>query len=100
MIYDGVKYPINICEAKQQGTNDKRKDGKKPQSLGNAIERSCKNYLELYFTPFDYFPYNMFLSGCDFKKKSYIIDRLDVLTNITKETKIILFILIQSHLFG
>ena len=48
MIYDGVKYPINICEAKQQGTNDKRKEeGKKPQSLGNAIERSCKNYLEL-----------------------------------------------------
>ena len=84
MIYDGVKYPICICEAKQQGTNDKRKEeGKAPQSLGNAIERSCKNYLELksFCTPFDYFPYNMFLSGCDFKKESSIIDRLDVLTN-------------------
>ena len=90
MIYDGVKYPINICEAKQQGTNDKRKEeGKKPQSLGNAIERSCKNYLELvsFFTPFDYFPYNMFLSGCDFKKKSYIIDRLDVLTKYYERNK-------------
>ena len=84
MIYEGVKYPIHVSEAKQQGTNDKReKEGKKKQSLGNAIERAAKNYLELksFFTPYDYFPYNMFLSGCDFVEGSNIIDRLDTLTN-------------------
>ena len=84
VIIDGKKFPIHVAEAKQQGTNDKREnEGKKKQSLGNAIERSAKNYLELktYFSPYGYFPYNMFLSGCDFKTGSSIIDRLDVLTN-------------------
>ena len=87
---DGNKLPILVSEAKQQGTNDKRKlEGKEKQSLGNAIERSCKNYLELkgFFTPYDYFPYHMFLSGCDFVNGSSIIDRLDVLTNYEKRNK-------------
>ena len=81
---DGCMYPILASEAKQQGTNDKRKEeGKKKQSMGNAIERASKNYSELkcYFTPYDYFPYHLFISGCDFKKGSSIIDRIDVLTN-------------------
>ena len=84
---NGIKYPILVSEAKQQGTNDKRiKEGKKKQSLGNAVERSCKNYEELkrFFRPYDYFPYHMFFSGCDFVKGSSIIDRLDVLTDYEK----------------
>ena len=84
LVVDGVEYPILVGEAKQQGTNDKRKEeGKKPQSLGNAIERACKNFLELrtYFKPYDYFPYQLFVAGCDFKKGSSIVDRLDVMTD-------------------
>ena len=84
MIHDDIKYPICICEAKQQGTNDKREEeGKKPQSKGNAIERAFKNFSELksYCTPFPFFPYYMFLSGCDFKSGSSIVDRLDGLTH-------------------
>ena len=81
---DGYMYPILVSEAKQQGTNDiRQEEGKKKQSMGNAIERVTKNYLELksLFTPYDYFPYHVFISGCDFRKGSSIIDRIDVLTN-------------------
>ena len=42
------KYLIGVVEAKKQGTNDIRGlEGKKYQSKGNAIERVCKNYLEI-----------------------------------------------------
>ena len=63
LIFKGIKYPIIVGEAKQQGTNDKREEeGKKKQSMGNAIERACKNFLELrcYYKHFDYFPYHIF----------------------------------------
>ena len=83
LIFNGIKYPILVGEAKQQGTNDERKkEGKKKQSMGNAIERATKNFLELrcFYKPFGYFPYHIFISGCDFRKGSSIIDRTDVLT--------------------
>ena len=83
LILNGIKYPILVGEAKQQGTNDRRKEeGKKKQSMGNAIERATKNFLELrcFYKPFDYFPYHIFIAGCDFRKGSSIIDRTDVLT--------------------
>ena len=90
LILNGVEYPILVGEAKQQGTNDKREEeGKKLQSLGNAIERAAKNYLELkcYFKPYNYFPYQLFAAGCDFKEGSSIIDRLDVMTEYEPRNK-------------
>jgi type II restriction enzyme len=86
----GDLYPILIAEAKQQGTNDKRKEeGKKPQAQGNAIERSYKNFFEfkLFCKNLTYFPYVMFISGCDFVKGSSINDRLDCLTEYKPRNK-------------
>tara|TARA_R100000008_G_scaffold83601_1_gene69256 strand:- start:935 stop:1627 length:693 start_codon:yes stop_codon:yes gene_type:complete len=80
----GKKYPILISEAKKQGTNDKLlKEGKKKQSKGNAIERAVKNHSEisLYCRPYDYYPYVVFASGCDFESTSSINDRLDSMTD-------------------
>ena len=76
-------HPILTTEAKKQGTNKKRcEEGKKPQAMGNAIERSHKNYNELknLFDPYPYFPYLIFCYGCDFKKGSSIVDRLSAMT--------------------
>ena len=79
----GKQYPILISEAKKQGTNDKRlEEGKKKQGKGNAIERAVKNHSEisLYCRPYDYYPYVVFASGCDFEASSSINDRLDAMT--------------------
>lgn len=80
----GKVYPILISEAKKQGTNDKLlEQGKKKQAKGNAIERAVKNHSEisLYCRPYDYYPYVVFASGCDFEVSSSINDRLDSMTN-------------------
>jgi len=80
---NGKIYPILVVEAKKQGTNDKlMEEGKKKQSKGNAIERAVKNHseLKLFFKPFDFYPYVVFASGCDFEKESSINDRLDSMT--------------------
>jgi type II restriction enzyme len=80
---NGKLCPILIAEAKQQGTNDKRlQEGKKSQAKGNAIERSYKNFFEfkMFCKKLTYFPYAMFLTGCDFAEGSSINDRLDCLT--------------------
>jgi len=80
---NGKIYPILVTEAKKQGTNDKlMEEGKKKQSKGNAIERAVKNHseLKLFFKPFDFYPYIVFASGCDFEKESSINDRLDSMT--------------------
>lgn len=79
----GNEYPILISEAKKQGTNDKLlEEGKKKQAKGNAIERAVKNHSEisLYCRPYDYYPYVVFASGCDFEASSSINDRLDSMT--------------------
>ena len=79
----GKEYPILISEAKKQGTNDKLlEEGKKKQAKGNAIERAVKNHSEisLYCRPYDYYPYVVFASGCDFEETSSINDRLDSMT--------------------
>ena len=76
-------YPILVSEAKKQGTNDKLlNEGKKKQAKGNAIERAVKNHseLKLFFRPYDFYPYVIFASGCDFEKTSSINDRLDCMT--------------------
>lgn len=92
-IYDKI-YPILICEAKKQGTNDKLlSEGKKKQSKGNAIERAVKNHSEirLYFRPYDYYPYIVFASGCDFEESSSINDRLDSMTDYEPRNKDYIF---------
>jgi type II restriction enzyme len=86
VLYAKIKdkiYPILISEAKKQGTNDKLiEEGKKKQSKGNAIERAVKNHseLKLFFKPYDFYPYVIFASGCDFEESSSINDRLDSMT--------------------
>lgn len=86
ILYAEIKekvYPILVTEAKRQGTNDKLiEEGKKKQSKGNAIERAVKNHceLKLFFSPFDFYPYIVFASGCDFEDNSSINDRLDAMT--------------------
>ena len=80
---NGKVYPILVSEAKKQGTNDKLiEEGKKKQAKGNAIERAVKNHyeLKLFFKPFDFYPYVVFASGCDFEESSSINDRLDSMT--------------------
>ena len=61
-------------EMKKQGTNEKRMlEGKKKQSIGNAgPDRVAKNYVIAsdfcYLCDKFFFPYNVFLHGCDFKE--------------------------------
>ena len=71
---------ILVSEMKRQGTNDRNA---KPQAMGNAIERSSKNYAEicLYMSNENYTPYVMFGEGCDFHENSSIIDRATSITS-------------------
>jgi len=66
-----INKPLFIAEGKKQGTNDKRvAEGKEKQSQGNAIERTAKNYIIVsdycYCCDKDFFPYVIFVFGCDF----------------------------------
>lgn len=56
--------------------------GKGTQSKGNAIERACKNYLEIcnHQLNEDIFPYLIFVTGCDLDDGSSISDRLTGMT--------------------
>lgn len=66
--------PIFMGEMKKQGTNDIRlMEGKKKQAIGNAgTDRISKNFSiaadYCYLCDKDFFPYNVFLHGCDFKE--------------------------------
>jgi len=91
---NGKVYPILVAEAKKQGTNDKLiEEGKKKQAKGNAIERAVKNHseLKLFFKPFDFYPYVVFASGCDFEESSSINDRLDSMTEYESRNKEYIF---------
>jgi type II restriction enzyme len=104
------KYAILISEAKKQGSNDDRKEeGKKKQARGNAIERCFKNFneLELFCTNLSYFPFVMFIFGCDFEAGSSILDRLDGLTKYKPRNKIyvkdkakIASVFVQENIFS
>jgi len=77
--FNGNLKMIVSCEAKKQGTNNlRRKEGLDEQAKGNAVERTSKNYLELdqYLKKEEIFPYLIFISGDDFKKRSCLRDRL------------------------
>lgn len=76
---DGELYPILITEKKNQGTNDIRlQEGKKKQSMGNAIERLGKNVIGLCASMLteSIFPFVCFGDGCDFADGSSILDRV------------------------
>lgn len=77
-----IRNPIFMGEMKKQGTNDKRLiEGKKKQAIGNAgPDRVAKNF-EIaadycFLCDKDFFPYNVFLHGCDFRESE--------ITNTTK----------------
>ena len=81
-IINGHKYPILIIEDKVQGTNDIRyKEGKIKQALGNAIERGGKNIrgAEMIFSKYNFFPYVLFASGCDFHHSETISKRIEMM---------------------
>lgn len=76
-IHDGdttIRKPLFFGEIKKQGTNDKRlAEGKDKQAIGNvAPDRVAKNFqiAAVYSRACDseFFPYNVFLHGCDFEK--------------------------------
>lgn len=77
-----IKRPLFLGEMKKQGTNDKRiEEGKKKQAIGNAApDRVWKNF-EIaaeycYLSDKDFFPYNVFLHGCDFKEEDITMTTL------------------------
>lgn len=69
-----LKKPLFLGEMKKQGTNDKRiSEGKGKQAQGNAAgDRVAKNYTiaadYCYMADKNFFPYNVFLHGCDFSE--------------------------------
>lgn len=72
-------YPILITEVKNQGTNDlRKKEGKKPQAKGNAIERLGKNVIgfRTMMAVDNIMPFVCFGYGCDFDDGSSILDRV------------------------
>ena len=76
---DGGTFPILIAEAKNQGTNDLRKqEGKPLQARGNAIERLGKNVIgfRTAMLPEAILPFVCFGYGDDFNEKSSILDRV------------------------
>lgn len=67
-----IKKPLFMGEMKKQGTNDKRLlEGKTKQAIGNAAgDRTAKNFSiaadYCFLCDKEFFPYNVFLHGCDF----------------------------------
>jgi type II restriction enzyme len=89
-----IKYFILVSEEKHQGTNDKRlAEGKKKQSLGNAVERLGKNLngLDLLFIGEDILPFVAFLQGCDFHSSETITDRVITVFKSVRKNNINLF---------
>ena len=77
-------HPILYTEAKKQVTNNEReKNGKKKQAMGNAIERAHKNWNEIknLYSPYLFTSYLLFGYGCDFAEGSSIVDRLSAMTD-------------------
>lgn len=68
VIWMDGKFPILISEMKRQGTNDEReKEGKDKQAVGNAIERLGKNLkgFDCLYENDDILPFVCFCWGCD-----------------------------------
>ena len=68
VIWMDNKFPILISEMKRQGTNNERKkEGKDKQAIGNAIERLGKNLkgFDCLYENDDILPFVCFCWGCD-----------------------------------
>lgn len=68
IIWMDNNYPILISEMKRQGTNNERKkEGKEKQAVGNAIERLGKNLVgfNCLYENDDILPFICFCWGCD-----------------------------------
>lgn len=75
IIWMDDKYPILISEMKRQGTNNEReKEGKNKQAVGNAIERLGKNLIGFknLFENDEIFPFICFCWGCDVTDKTFL----------------------------
>lgn len=75
----GKRHPVLISEKKNQGTNDLRAlEGKKPQAMGNAIERLGKNVIGFRTMLIDegIMPFVCFGDGHDFREESTLVDRV------------------------
>lgn len=87
---DGRQFPILIAEKKNQGTNDiRKKEGKKKQAQGNAIERLGKNVIGFRASMIReaIFPFVCFGDGCDFMEGSSIRDRVITIAMFGKLNK-------------
>lgn len=75
VIWMDDKYPILISEMKRQGTNNEReKEGKEKQAVGNAIERLGKNLIgfKCLYENEDILPFICFCWGCDVKDGTFL----------------------------
>ena len=75
----GALFPVLIVEVKNQGTHVlRRAEGKKPQAMGNAIERLGKNVIGFRTAMLHegIVPFVCFGDGCDFAESSSILDRV------------------------
>ena len=75
VIWMDNKYPILISEMKRQGTNDEReKEGKKKQAIGNAIERLGKNLIgfKVLYENDEILPFCCFCWGCDVTNETFL----------------------------
>lgn len=87
-----------IAETKQQGTNDIRKrEGKKPQAQGNAIERLGKNLtgIKAMFNHEKITPFVCFGQGCDFQENynydSFVMSKISMLNEFYRLNKTYVF---------
>lgn len=95
VIWMDDKYPILITEMKRQGTNNEReKEGKTKQAVGNAIERLGKNLkgFDCLYENDDILPFICFCWGCDvvdgtFLGKLYTLNSFNEL-NVIYDTPI------------
>ena len=94
VIWMDNKYPILISEMKRQGTNNEReKEGKDRQAVGNAIERLGKNLkgFDCLYENDDILPFICFCWGCDvvdgtFLGKLYTLNSFNEL-NVIYDTR-------------
>ncbi len=91
----GSKKPILIAEIKRQGTNDeRRKEGKKKQATGNAIERLGKNLtgIKAMMNHEKITPFICFGWGCDFNENERtVLSKVSMLNEFYDLNKIYVF---------
>lgn len=98
IIWMDDKFPILISEMKRQGTNDEReKEGKTKQAVGNAIERLGKNLIgfQCLYENDDILPFVCFCWGCDVNNGTFLgklytlnsFNELNVIYNTPTQTR-------------